>query len=76
MAIHRVDRRKDNMKYFSQRGLAQFGTVKKSSSSRGHEISHLNLLPILPAREQTKTDRSKKKMSLFKFQTLARLAVA
>lgn len=52
MAIHRVDRMKDSMKHFSQRALAQFGMVKKSSRSSGHESSHFILLPASPAAER------------------------
>lgn len=40
------------MKNFSQRGLAQLGMVKNRSSSRGHEISHLHLLPMPSAEQQ------------------------
>lgn len=48
-AIHNVERKNDNMNRFSQRGLAQFGTVKYRRTRIGHETTNFTLLITPPA---------------------------
>lgn len=48
-AIHRVERKKESIKKFSQRGFAQFGTVKYSNNSIGHEMMNFTLFIAPPA---------------------------
>lgn len=48
-AIHRVERKKESIKKFSQRGFAQFGTVKYSNTRRGHEMRNFTLFIAPPA---------------------------
>lgn len=73
MAIQTVDRMKESMKNFSQRGLAQFGMVKNSNRSRGHESSHFTLLPIPPAAEIHISTRDQRILIRIQLQYTVRL---
>lgn len=48
-AIHRVDIKKESIKQFSQRGFAQFGTVKYSNTRIGHEKRNFTRFIVPPA---------------------------